>query len=80
MANDSCSRAVSAIASMFAMSPSSLVLSAVAARLTRIICVSPNPGLSVARSAMSSPCPCAEGIIARYIAVAMKPGGGGRWE
>src|ERR1700719_2988533 len=30
----------------------------------------------VARSAMSSPCPCAEGIIERCIAAAMKPRGG----
>jgi hypothetical protein len=44
----------------------------------RIICASPNPGHSVARSAMSSPCPCVEGTIARYIAVAMKPRGGGK--
>jgi hypothetical protein len=65
---------------LLAMSPGSRVLSAVAARLTRIICASPNPGHSVARSAMSSPCRCVEGTIARCIAVAMKPGGGGRWE
>ena len=58
------------------MSPSSRVLSAVAARLTRIICASPKLGLSVARSAMSSPCRCAEGTIARCIAVAMKALGG----
>ena len=68
------------IASMSAMSPSSRVLSAVAADPTRIIYASPNPGHSVAGSVMSSPSRCVEGIVARSIAVARKPRGGGRWE
>jgi len=42
----------------------------------RIICASPNPGHSVARSAMSSPCRCVEGTIARCTTMAMKRRGG----
>ena len=45
-------------------------------RLIRIICALPKLGLSVARSAISLPCRCAEGTIARCIAVGMKPRGG----
>ena len=41
-----------------------------------IICASRSTAPSAARSAMSSPCRCAEAIIARSIAVAMKPHGG----
>ena len=55
-------------------------LSAAAARLTRITCGLPKPGRWGARSAMSSLSRFAEGIIARFTAVAMKPRGGGRWD
>ena len=61
------------------MLPSSRVLSAAAARLIRIICASPKPGHSGARSAMSSPSLCVEDTIARCIAAAMKLRGGRRW-
>src|SRR3984885_4533137 len=49
-----------------------------ACRPTRIICVSPNPGLSGARSVMSSRFLCAEATTAKSIATATKPRGGGQ--